>query len=74
MIRADVELGLLVSVMVIVIACSVSETRTRHDLVLSVDVLRSSRTCNPDITLAKTMWVIIGLVLIGRCFVSAIKI
>ena len=44
MIRADVELGLLVSVMVIVVACSVSETRTRHDLVLSVDVLRSSRT------------------------------
>ena len=44
MIRADVELRLLVSVMVLVVACPVSETRTRHVLVLSVDVLRSSRT------------------------------
>ena len=41
--RADVELRLLVSVMAIVVACPASETRTRHDLVLSVLVLRSSR-------------------------------
>jgi len=48
MIRADVELGLLVSVMVIVVACPVSETRARHVFVLSVDGLRSSRTASDE--------------------------
>ena len=48
MIRADVELGLLVSVMVIVVACPVSETRARHVFVLSVEGLRSSRTASDE--------------------------